>query len=311
MAKRQRNQLVTVAFNYLVKSFPDPNDPENRIEEGFSEREFQRVVDRLSDTRQLDDRDDRVVRRIKVGEDLPYTHYEQPEEGLHFGGFEGAYYGQQYRNNRLGIIDADSLNLRGFHYIMTKLRDGKILVGVTYHGHFGDYDGLRSCLTHLLHGDYRVASKTLRSVSGEIGGGQAISLKLTYRKAPDRAERKPLFGSSGVIAVKNTDFGNEFQERVIEAAGRIRGTDAQRKQALAQLVNQGDMLELDADDIIGCSAVIREDGRQRTVYFLGDNNFATKFPLAVGVDQNGVVNREQVKAEMTRVMREHILPLMG
>lgn len=117
MAKRQRNQLVTAAFNYLVKSFPNPEDPDNRFEEGFSEREFRRVVDRLSDTQELDDRDERVVRRIKGGEDLPFTYYEEPENGLYFGDFEGAYYGQRYRNNKLGIIDAESLNLRNFHYL--------------------------------------------------------------------------------------------------------------------------------------------------------------------------------------------------
>lgn len=184
------------------------------------------------------------------------------------------------------------------------------MIGVTYHGQYGDYDGLRSCLSHLLNGDYRVSSKNLKSVSGEIGDGQPISLKLTYRKEADRAERRPLFGSSGVIAVKNTEFGQDFEERVVEAAGRIRGTEAQRKQALAQIVNQGHMLELDADDIIGCSAVIREEGRQRTVYFLGDNNFSTKFPLAVGVNADGVADREQVKREMIRVMRQRIMPLL-
>ena len=166
-------------------------------------------------------------------------------------------------------------------------------------------------MIHLLRGNYRVASKTLKSISGEIGNGQPVSLKLTYRRENERVERKPIFGSSGVIAIKSTDFGEDFSERVSDIAGRIHGTDAQRKRALARIVNQGEMLELDEDEIIGCSAVVRENGRQRTVYFLGENNFSTKFPLAVDVDGHGRTDRNQVITEMTRIMRTKIIPLLN
>lgn len=283
MAKRHRNHQVAVAFHYLVKSRPNEDDPENPIEEGFSNREFQLVLDRLRDLRALDDKNDAVVNRIKLGEDLPFLQYEEVEEGLHFGDFEGAYYGQRYRNNHLGVIEAHTLNMRGFHYLITKLRDGRILVGTTYHGQFGDYDGLKTCLSYLLQGNYRIASKTLKSVSGEIGSGHPVSVRLNYRKSADRAERRPLFGSSGVIALRAVDFGDDFDERVAEMASRVRGSDAQRRKALARIVSQGQLLELDEDDIVGCSAIVRENGRERTVYFLGGRNFSTKFPLNVDV----------------------------
>lgn len=311
MAKRQKNKQVTAAFHYLIKSVKNPDDADTPLEIGFSQNEFQRVIDRVSNVTPLDTTDQRVIRRIKIGEDLPFNYHDEVDPGLHFGSYEGAYYGQKYRNNLVGEIDADSLNLRNFHYLITRLRDGKILIGVTYHGQFGDYDGIYSCLSKILAGDHRVASKTLKSISGEIGSGHPISLKLTYRKAQDRVERKPLFGSSGVIAIKNTDFGEEFEERVTSVANQIHGTEAERKRALARIVNQDDMLELDSDDIIGCSAVVREDGRQRTVYFLGENNFSTKFSLAVDVNNDGVADRDQVADEIVRVMREEIRPLLN
>lgn len=311
MAKRSRNHQVTASFHYLVKGVPDDDSPEGVAEEGFTEREFARVVARLRDTEPLDDTDDEVVSAIKFGNNLPFNYYEEPARGLHFGDFEGAYYGQKYRNNRLGVIDADSLNLRSFHYLITRLRDGKILVGTTYHGQYGDYEGLRSCITFQLTGDYRVVSKTLTATSSEIQEGSPVSIKLTYRRRADRAERRPLFGTTGVVAIRSSEFGDEFERNVAEIAAQVRGTEQQRKRALARFVNQGEMISLNEDDIVGCSAVVRTHGGQKTVYLLGENNFSTRFPLSVTVDRDGLSDRVQVRDEMIRVMREKIMPLLA
>lgn len=310
MAKRQRNQLVTAAFHYLVKSMPNDDPDEEDLVEGFSEREFARLIEVLADTRELDDADPVVVDAIKAGTEMHRHTFVEVSPGVYFGEYEGAYYGQRLRNNILGEIDPDSLNLRRFYYLITRLRDGKVVVGVTYHGQFGDYDGMRSFLSHHLRGNYRVASKTLKSVATEIGDGYAISLKLTYRKGADRPERRSLFGSTGQIAIRRSDFGNDFDERVSRAARRIRGDDVQRRREIAALVNEGEMLELDADEILGCSAVIRENGRQRTVYFLGDNNFSTKFYLPVEIGRYGDVDPELISEQMLHVMRERVLPLI-
>ncbi|UOR08503.1 hypothetical protein [Qipengyuania flava] len=310
MAKRQKNQQIAVAFNYLVKQPNEQADPENPVTEPFTAREFQSLLNRLSNVDPMDDTDPDIVAAIKTGRDLPYLYFEEVEPGLYFGDFEGAYYGQRYRNNVHGEITADSLNLRRFHYLVTRLRDGRIIVGNTYHGHYGDFDGLRSSFSHVLRGDHRVLSKVLKSISNEIGAGHPISLKLTYRKRGERVEHRSLFGTSGEIAIRKSDFGPEFEERVGVAARRIRGSDNHRRAVLAEIVNEADMLELDADDIIGCSAIVRQNGKTRTVYFLGENNQSTKFPIAAEIDQHGAGNRDQIKAEMIRVLRNEIIPLV-
>ena len=312
MAKRNKISLVAASFHYLIKTAPNERDPENPIEAPFTLNEFQRVLARISNESPLDERNQAVIDDIKSGRDLPFSGYSEIEPGLHFGNFDGAYYGQQYRNNLLGIISADSLNLRPFNYLITRLRDGKILIGVTYHGQFGDYDGLRSCLTYLLRGgNYQVTSRTIKSISGEIGNGVPTELKLIYRKQSDRPERRGVFGTSGVIAIKGTEYGDGFGDEVSRIARNVRGNVAQRKRILADMVTQGELIELQGDDIIGCTAIVREHGRTRTVYFLGENNFATKFALNVTFDNNGVLDREQVKTEMVRTMREKILPLLA
>lgn len=311
MAKRSKISLVTASFHYLIKTRADAQDRDNLIEEPFSENEFGRVVSRISNNIALDDTNPAVITEIKAGRDLPFSGYQEIEPVLHFGNFDGAYYGQEYRNNLLGIISADSLNLRPFNYLMTRLRDGKILIGVTYHGQFGDYEGIRSCLSHILRGNFQVTSRAIKSLSEELGNGVPIELKLNYRKQSDRPERPSIFGSSGVIGIKGTEYGDGFQEEIRRVAGSVRGNIAQRKSVLADLVSQGQIIELDSEDIVGCTAIVRENGRTRTVYLLGENNFATKFALDVAVDNDGVPDREQIKSEMIKVMREKILPIMA
>lgn len=310
MAKKHKNSIITVSFHYLVKTAPNEREPENPIEVPFTASEFQRIIDRISSDNPLDESDPAVIANIKNGRDLPFANYEEIETGLHFGNFEGAYYGQQYRNNIHGTITADSLNLRPFNYLITQLRDGKIVVGVTYHGQFGDYDGMRSCLSHILQGNHSVASKTLKSVSSELGDGVPTELKLTYRKESDRPERRSVFNSSGTFAIKATEYGEGFGEEVGRLAQNLTGNIAQRKASLASIVSQGSVIELDSDDIIGCTALVREHGRTRTIYFLGENNFATKFALDVRPDVNGMLDREKIKNEMVSVMRNKIIPLL-
>lgn len=312
MAKRHKNGLLTASFHYLIKTAPNERDPDNPVEAPFTVNEFQKVVDRISSDVALDETNQTTIDNIKSGRDLPFSGYSEIETGLHFGNFDGAYYGQQYRNNIHGVISADSLNLRPFNYLITRLRDGKILIGVTYHGQFGDYEGLRSCLTYLLgRGNYQVTSRTIKSISGELGNGVPTELKLLYRKQSDRPERKSVFGTSGAIAIKATEFGDGFGDEVGRIAKNVRGNIKQRKKILAEMVNQGELIELEGDDIIGCTAIVREHGRTRTVYFLGENNFATKFALEVTVDKDGVPNRKQIQTEMVKAMREKILPLLA
>ncbi|ABE40142.1 hypothetical protein RPD_2914 [Rhodopseudomonas palustris BisB5] len=310
VAKRQTNRQITASFHYLVKTEKSDDKNKEPTEAGFTLGEFEKLRARIANTTLLDVNDERVVTRIKLGEDLPFTHYELVENQLHFGEFEGAYYGQEYRNNKLGTISADSLNLRKFHYLLTRLRDGRILIGVTYNGQFGDYEGVRQCFSHLLKSNATVTSRTIKSISDEIGKGEPVEVKLTFRTARERPERKGLFGRSGVIAIKSTEYGDGFGEEVAKMAKRAKGTLFDRKRSIAALVKSSAMIELDDDDIIAVTALVREEGRTRTVYFLGENSFSTKYPLNVTVSTNGKANRSEVRSELIKLMRTKIIPLI-
>lgn len=312
MAKRQKSNIITASFHYLIKTVRDDDNTMAEHDVGFTPAEFARIVARISNTGKLDDNDEQVVLNIKLGNDLPFLKHEVVDDYIHFGDFEGAYYGQRYRNNRVGEISADSLNLRGFHYLATLLRDGKILIGVSYNGQYGDYDGIRQCFSYLLRGTGKVASKTIKNIADELGDGQPVDIKLNFRKASERPEHRSLFGRTGMIAIKATEYGTDFADDVARMARATKGTVEDRKKSIAELVNESGFMELDDDEILGCSALVREkNGRTKTVYLLGENNFSTKYALDVVPDIHGVPNRLKVRDEMVRVMRERIMPLLG
>ncbi|MCA0996303.1 hypothetical protein [Alloyangia pacifica] len=310
MAKRHRKNLITASFHYLVKLEKNEKDPQNPIEHPISEAEFNRVLRRISDRSPINVKDPEVIRRIKMGEELPFGSYKELDYGIHFGSFEGAYYGQRYRNNVHGDITAESLNLRKFHYLIHKDAKGRVIIGVTYNGQYGDYEGMRSCLLHLMGGNSKITSKSITSLSHEIGAGKASEIRLSYRKNRDRDESENIFSRSGAIAIKRTEFGDGFDEAVNELSKSVKGDTKQRQKIIAQIVNEGDLLELDDEDIIGCTALVRQGKQQKTVYFLGQNNMATKFHLGIEVDGDGAARDSEVQEALLNLYLEDIFGLI-
>jgi hypothetical protein len=166
-------------------------------------------------------------------------------------------------------------------------------------------------LSHILKSNMTVTSRTIKSVADDIGAGEPVEVRLTYRRAAEKPESRSLFGHSGAIAIKATEYGDGFGEEVARMARNARGALAERKKSIAKLVNDSDMIELEDDDIISCTAIVREHGRNRTVYFLGENNFATKYLLEVPVDGNGFPSPQHVRDEMIGIMRKKIIPLIS
>lgn len=309
MAKRLRVARVTASFHYLVK---ETRDGEDNIEAGFSQREFDKVVQRLRDVSPINLNDENEVKKIKLGENLPFLAHNEIYPTLHFGCFEGAYYGHEYRNSKYGKIDAESLNLRKFHYLISHLRDGKIVIGAQYNGNYGDYDGLRKCLTYLLDGNgFDIKSRTFSSISHEIGGGQPVELKVNIRRQNHRLGGPSLFSTSAMLAIRKSDYGADFGADVKRTLLPALKGDAQaRKVALAKLMSESELMDVADEDIEGCTLIVRNDGGQCTIYLLGDNSFATKFPLNAEVDLNGIPNEAQVQTEMCKILEGIVIPGM-
>ena len=309
MAKKQKISQASASFHYLVKR---DKDDEKGDDLSFSDAEFQKIARRIKDTSPIDLSNDAEVRRIKVGQNLQFLHHTELSPSRHFGVFEGAYYGQEFRNAKHGVIGADVLNLRQFCYLLDHRRDGKIVVGSQYTGNYGDYDGLRKCFSYILRSNQSyIVSRSITSLRHELGDGTPIELKLQIKRKNPKAGGAKLFSRSGLFTIKRSDFGETFEEEVRSTLGPIsRVGAAARKSALAKLISQGDIMEIDDDDIMGCSVVVKKDGNQHTVYLLGDNEIATRIPINVSIRSNGLPTVSQVQSEMVRLLNEFVTPAL-
>jgi hypothetical protein len=184
-------------------------------------------------------------------------------------------------------------------------------VGSQYLGNYGDYDGLSYFITKILQSnEYVVRSKSFTSMRHEIGRGTPVELKMTLNRSGKRLGSRSLFSSTGVFAVRASDYGDDFERDIKGLVPDVKGSVGARKAALAKIVSQGDMMAIDDDDIAGCTILMRQDGHQYTVYLLGENSLSTKFPLSVPVPPNGILNYDQVQREMIRVLDDIVTPGM-
>ena len=306
MAKRQRTNQVTASFHYLVKR--KRGDPEGE-ESGFTRSEFAKLSARLHDITPIDFKNETEIRLIKQGEKIPLLKVTDISPTRIFGRFEGAYYGQEYRNTKVGTIDAESLNLRTFHYMVDHRRDGRIVIGSQYLGNYGDYDGLSYFITKILQSNESVVrSKSFTSLRHELGNGTPVELKVALNRPGRKLGSKSLFSRTGIFAVKASDYGEDFERDVKRLVPHVKGTLEARKAALAKIMSQGDLMDIDDEDIAGCTVLMRQEGHQYTVYLLGDNNLSTRFPLSVPVPSNGLLNYEQVQREITRILDDVVTP---
>ena len=307
MAKRLKIAQVSASFHYLVKQMKGEQDPADL---GFSAADFSRIVERIKNTKSINLKDDQEISSIKLGRNLPFIKHEQLDEFQHFGRFEGAYYGHEFRNSKAGKIEADSLNLRPFYYLLDLRRDGKIVVGVQYSGLYGDYDGLKRCLQTILEGpDINVISRTFCSPRHEIGNGDPVELKVNIRKQSSQLGGASLFSKTGVFAIRKSDYGDGFKDDIKRRLTPILGRGlSDKKKQLAALISEGDILDISDEDIESCTLLMRSNGSTHTVYVLGENSFATKFPISADVDPSGHPKPAQVKAEMLRLLNTVVTP---
>ncbi len=307
MAKKQKIAQVSVSFHYLVKNMKGEIDPQDL---GFSEEEFKRIVARIKDTKQIDFKNEDEIMLIKMGKNLSFLSHESLADFQHFGRFEGAYYGHEYRNSKVGKIDADSLNLRPFYYLLDFRRDGKIVVGAQYSGPFGDYEGLRRCFENYLEAkDFNVVSRTICSPSHEIDRGEPVELKVNIRRQNPKLGGGNLFSKAGLLAIKRSDYGDAFKDDIVKRVGPIlKKAQPERKRALAELMSEGELMDLKDEDIESCTLLMRTNGNTHTIYVLGENSFATKFPIAADVDLSGHPKADQVKSELLRILNGVVTP---
>ena len=132
MARRRKKEEVSVSFHYLFREM------ENRAGEvdqkGFSQSEFDNLVQNLLDFPQVDLSEEDVIDRLIFKRFVPIEKVTKINSRTAFGVFRSAYSGHAYDNSEKGKISADSVSLRPFHFLIYLSDTGRIYLAAQYLG---------------------------------------------------------------------------------------------------------------------------------------------------------------------------------
>lgn len=302
-----KNEAVTVSFHFLRRE--DHSDPSKPKYTPISQGVFDRLFESLKDKPPLDLEDEEAADKLRYRIDVPIVRVERVDQRTIFGTYQSSYWGHAYQNTVRGKIPATSISLRPFHFILYLSEDGKIYVGSQYLGLFGGYSGLVSTLRSLI-ALTDIYSHSFRSDFIDLKQVQPKEIQIRFADRSESIAAANPIASAGVLTFRKTDqeggFEREIASRILSQRGKP--SDDVRK-AVADLVNESKLMSVNDDDIADCTIIVRQNGKDKKVYMIEDSGFSTRFPISVGVDDDGHPLCEPCKAEMIALLRKQIIAM--
>ncbi|TJV41886.1 MAG: hypothetical protein E5Y02_16550 [Mesorhizobium sp.] len=271
---RRKNEAVSVSFHYLIRLVQEGG---NYVERRFTSAEFVGLHNSLVAKPPIDMKDERIADKIRARLDAPIENVEKPTDRLITGTFRASYWGHEYQNTARGSIPADSISLRPFHFILYFGDNGRIYVGTQYLGQFGGYTALERTVSDLLP-----RSETIRSHSFRLGASH-------YRNAEPKEVRVNVLNRGSSIASQNT-FGQKMtiaftksgkddpmpahvKSRLLPFLG---GQVHDVRRAVARLVNESELIDVQDEDIEDCTVLASVNGRSQVIHMFENGSFATR-----------------------------------
>lgn len=308
MASR-KNEEVSASFHYLVRV---RKSADQEVMTPFTAAEFAALFARMQAQKPFDLTVDRDIERLRTQKEGPLENLAMINPRTIFGTFRASYYGHGYDNSEKGRISADSVNLRPFHFVLYLAESGRIYVGSQYLGQFGGYRILRSTIAGMLP-----ESGTIRSISHRLGASyykNAVPKEIRVNvanKSTSLAGRSQL-GGKMMIALTRTSKDdpliNRVKRDVIPFFGKGQGAI---RQAVASLMNQSDLVEIDDEDVLDCTVLADMNGKSTTIYMFENGMHATRFRLDVTVDDDGHPANADTCNEIVNALNEHVIDVIS
>jgi hypothetical protein len=307
---KYKKEAVTVSFHYLVRE--SANKDGKVTQTGFSEAEFESLSEKLLKLEPLDLSDERVQGAIRTKRMVPFEGVDSVNPRVLFGGYRAAYWGHAYENTVVGLVPADSLNLRRFYFLLYLAKDGRIYVGVQYLGQYGSYEGVKNTIKSFLKSQNNIVSHSFRQDSALFEDVEPSELHVTVARKPTAIASPSTIGSEALVTFKkkrkDTEFGEQVKRRLLPAMG----TDVQRiRKAASDLVNDSGLLDVSDEDIADCTIVGRVNGRRKKVYMISQGIFATQFHISTTYDDQGLPHLNPTREKMLGLLASKIISIIS
>lgn len=304
MAK-PRSEEVSGSFHYLMRT-----EKSGKLERlvPFRESDFTDLYGAIRTRPVLDLTDDQMIDKLRFNGEAPLEKVKLENTRLITGTFRGLYSGHSYENTKKGTIPADSVSLRPFHFILYLSDSGKIYIGCQYLGQFGGYQSLQRTIVNLLPNSKSIRAHSFRLGAGFYKNAHPKEIRVNVASKSASLAQKSTVGGKMTIALsqqsKNDPLGPTLKRSLFHLIGG-RKDDMQR--AVADLMKQTQILDIDEDDIQDCVVLAELNGKQRVIHMFEAGHHASKFPLNVKTNSHGHPAQEETCSAIVKVLQEHVL----
>ncbi|MRG56375.1 hypothetical protein GF108_12380 [Phyllobacterium sp. SYP-B3895] len=303
----KKNEEVSASFHYLTRT---KKDGEREMLIPFTAEEFNGLFDKMASQKPIDLSDEKEVDRLRFRAEVPLVNVKRADARTITGTFKASYWGHAYDNTVKGRIPAISVNLRPFHFLIYLSESGRIYIGSQYLGLFGGYESLKKTLVDMLPNRKQVRSRSFRLGAAYYRNAEPREIRVNVaNKSTSLAGRSSVRGKM-TIALSRASKSDPLVEKVkTSILPFFGGKQSQIQRAVADLMNESDIIEIDDEDIVDCTVLAEMNGKTRTIHMFETGHHASKFSLDVPVDEEGHPANDQTCKAIVAVLRDQVISI--
>lgn len=305
--EKKKREAVSASFHYMVRN--DPSGAKETTATPITDAEFDKLCAGIEAKPLVDLEDATVKDRVRYRLEVPMEQPKRVDKRTMFGVFQASYSGHAYRNSARGVIPADSVSLRPFHYLLYHSESGRIYVGAQYLGQFGGYSALERTVRDLLIDPGSITTSSFRVSGAYYRDAQPTEVRVKFVNDPKTLTGKPTFTNSGVVAFRKQSKQDGFEASVSKGVFPLIGKPKEEvKKGMALLLSQSDLMEVSDSDIEDVTVFATVNGRKNTaIHMIESGGFATRFPLEIDVNSDGHPSYDDTQSSMLSILKSQII----
>lgn len=301
---KPKQETVSVSFHYLTRG---QKKGDELVNVPFTQTEFDALFAVLDAKPKIDLTNPSAADRVRYRLEAPIDRVTRHDQQTVTGTFRGAYSGHAYDNTAKGLIPANSISLRPFHFLLYLSESGRIYIGSQYLGQFGGYGGLQRTICDAIANRDGVESNSFRLGGAFYKGAVPKEVHVSFADRSGTIAKDNKFGRRGVIVFTkdgNEGFEDKVSKRLFPHLGKPKGD---MKKAVADLIGESELLGVKDADIEDCTVVAAINGRRTVINMIESGSFATRFPLDVTVNADGHPDYEPTRIAMIDKLKGEII----
>jgi len=301
----KKNEDVSVSFHTLIRF---RKEEKRTVVVPFNKADIVSLLEKMKAQKPFDIKNEADIDRLRSKLEAPLENLELSDDRTIIGTFKAPYWGHSFDNTHKGKIPRDSVNLRPFHFVLYLAESGRIYVGAQYLGLYGGYDVLRKTLVSMFPNSKEVTSSSIRLGASYYSSAQPREIRVSIAMKPKSIIGRPTLGGKVMIAFSRENKDDPLVEKVkTQVIPFFGGTQKQIKNAVANLMNQSDVVEINDDEIIDCTVLADMNGRTATIHMFENGLHATRVSLGVSVNADGHPTKAEACKEMITVLNRHVI----